>query len=130
MSLPPAHPDPEGFVRRHTAVGVAPMVLTPIAAIVFGSALLMGSGATSRLSSLRIVGHEGHEMARRVTHEAVMAASGAQVLVGLASAVLGILALLGIAPMILTLAAMLSVGASVLLSGVAISDRMLSILCR
>jgi predicted nicotinamide N-methyase len=26
MSLPPAHPDPEGFVRRHTAIGTAPLV--------------------------------------------------------------------------------------------------------
>jgi hypothetical protein len=48
-------------------------------------------------------------------------ASGAQVLVGLATVVLGILALLGISPVILTLVSLLSVGAAVLINGAAIN---------
>jgi hypothetical protein len=50
--------------------------------------------------------------------------------VGLAGGILGLLALLGIFPMVLALVAMLCLGVSVLLSGAAISSKMLGILHR
>lgn len=103
-------------------LGVATGTLEPIAAIVFGGALLFGSTTASRLE--RAAAH-GEPTAAR---EAVAAASGAQVLVGLGSAVLGILAVVGIAPETLTLVALLSVGAAVLLSGSALTARMAALL--
>ncbi len=59
--------------------------------------------------------HRTHLMAR----EAVLAAAGAQALVGLASVALGIIALVGISPMTLTLVALLALGSSILMSGTA-----------
>ena len=69
-------------------LAVAPVTLTSVAVIVFGGALLLGSGANWRVSSALSGGdtQRGEEMAR----QAVNAASGAQVLVALGSAVLGI----------------------------------------
>lgn len=99
-------------------LGVAPVSLTAVAAIVFGGALLLGSGATYRLRA------PGQEHEAETTREMVQAASGAQVLVGLSSAVLGIVALVGIAPETLTLVALLSVGATIVLSGAAITALM------
>lgn len=100
-------------------LGVAPMSLTAVAAIVFGGALLLGSGATYRLRAFPTQEHEAE-----TSREMVQAASGAQVLVGLSSAVLGIVALVGIAPETLTLVALLSVGATIVLSGAAITALM------
>jgi hypothetical protein len=104
-------------------LGVAPVTLTAVAAIVFGGALLLGSAATSRL---RTAG--GRESETEMRREAIQAASGAQVLVGLGSAVLGIIALVGVVPETLALVALLSVGASVVLSGTAVTALMAHLL--
>jgi hypothetical protein len=87
-------------------------------------------GTATRLNCLVIDGHGLPDMTRRVAREAVFAAASVQVLVGLAGGILGLLALLGIYPMVLALVAMLSLGASVLLSGAAISGKVLGILRR
>jgi hypothetical protein len=105
-------------------LNVAPIPLTAVAAIVFGGALLLGSGATSRLNAAVA----GREHPVDATREVVQAASGAQVLVGLSSAVLGIIALVGIAPETLVLVALLSVGATIVLSGTALTARMAEML--
>ncbi len=59
-----------------------------------------------------------------------MAASGTQMLIGIATIVLGILALIGIDPVTLSLVGLLATGASILFSGSAVSSRMLSVLRR
>lgn len=107
-------------------LAVAPVTLTSVAVIVFGGALLLGSGANWRVSSAVGSGdtQRGEEMAR----QAVSAASGAQVLVALGSAVLGILALVGIASETLVLVALLSVGTTIVLSGSALTARLASLL--
>jgi hypothetical protein len=104
-------------------LNVVPVTLTAVAAIVFGAALLLGSGATSRLNAM-VSGSKDGDTAGEMVH----AASGAQVLVGLSSAVLGIIALVGIAPETLVLVALLSVGATIVLSGTALTARMAEIL--
>jgi hypothetical protein len=104
-------------------LGVAPASLTAVAAIVYGGALLLGSGATRRLGAFAGGQHE-----LETTREVVQAASGAQVLVGLGSAVLGIVALVGIAPETLALVALLSVGAAIVLNGTAITALMANML--
>lgn len=108
-------------------VGVASGVLVSTAAIVFGAAILLGTGVTSRLNSIEVESSGEHPTARAVAHEAMSAASGVQVLVGLGAAALGILALLGIAPLTLTLTAVLIVGFALMLSGSAVSARMFGI---
>lgn len=109
-------------------LGVATATLIPIAIIVFGGALLLGSSATADLSSL--ADPYGNERFAHFTRQATVAASGAQVLLGIASIVLGIIALVGIDPVTVTLVALLVLGASVFFSGTAVSSRMASVMRR
>jgi hypothetical protein len=108
-------------------LGVVPPILIASAVIVFGAGLVFGSGATARLNAFAAAAGSDEHTAH-VAREAVRAAGGAQVLIGIASVVLGVLALVGIAPMTLALVALLALGASVMLSGSAITGRMLSAL--
>lgn len=105
-------------------IGVSPMTLLPVAALVFGGTLLLGSGVTSRMNVMarRETGVRGSAAIRR----AVSGAAGAQVLVGLGSITLGILGLVlaGANTLVLTLIAFLAVGAAELLGGSAIAGRM------
>jgi hypothetical protein len=109
-------------------LGIGTATLIPIAIIVFGGALLLGSGATVDLSS--IAEPTPQERFAHVARQAMVAASGAQVLLGIAAIVLGIIALAGIDPVVVTLVALLVLGASVLFSGSAISSRMASVMHR
>ncbi len=104
--------------------GIVPMTLIPIAALVFGATLILGSGATVRLNALDIEGSAVPDRVKRITHEAVTAAAGVQLLLGLAGVVLGILALIGTVPQVLCLAALLVVGISGFLDAAAITARM------
>ncbi len=109
-------------------LGIYTATLIPIAVIVFGGALLLGSGATADLGSL--YAPTAHERFAHVTRQITLAASGAQMLVGVGAIVLGIIALVGVDPVVITLVALLVVGASVLLSGAAVSSRMASVMRR
>lgn len=111
-------------------LGLEPMILTPAALIVFGTALAFGSGMVSRLNDLKIEMSGAHAPAQRVAREAMGASAGTQVLIGLGGVVLGILALVGTVPMVLTLVGLLSVGASVLLSGNAVSGWIVALVRR
>ncbi len=108
-------------------LGLATNVLMPIAAIVIGGGVVLGSGVMSRLNNVKIATSGDTEVTKRAAQEAVTASAGAQVLVGLAAMVLGILGLVGIAPVTLTLVAFLAVGTSILLSGAAVSGRMMAL---
>jgi hypothetical protein len=109
-------------------LGVEPLVLLAVAAIVFGAALLIGSTATARMNDLRQSASAGmSDRARQVAREAVSGATGAQVLVGLAAVALGILALVAGARETLILIAMLAVGGSILLTGSAVGARIMSL---
>jgi hypothetical protein len=111
-------------------LGLDSLTLSASAVIVYGAALSLGSGSTARLNDLRIEVSGAHQSAQRVAHEAVSAAAGTQVLVGLAGGVLGILALVGLAPTVLVLVGLLAVGASLLLSGGAVGGRLISLFQR
>lgn len=103
-------------------------LLASIAIIVFGSALMMGSGVLSRLNSIKMSianpEHNGH----RMIEDLVSAATGTQILVGLAAIVLGILALIGLHTLTLNLVALLGIGAAILLSGSAITGKMIGLI--
>jgi hypothetical protein len=109
-------------------LGVAAAVLIPIAVIVFGAAVLLGSGATADLSTLSA--HVTNLRFADTARQATLAASGTQALVGIGAIVLGILALIGFDPLVLTLVALLALGGSILLSGGALSSRMAAMIRR
>jgi hypothetical protein len=118
---------PPFFVGILALLGVDAVVLIPIAAIVYGIALIMDSGIRARLSALEIE-HSGlSSVAQEVAREAASASSGIQVLVGLGGITLGILAIIGISPQVLSLVALLSIGSAVLVVGSLVSSRMMGI---
>ncbi len=109
-----------------TLLNVSPTVLMPAAAIVFGGTLVFSSGISARLDEL-LIGRMGEDaIFKDVAREAVSASAGVALLFGVTAITLGILAIVGLSPAILNLVALLGVGLSNLLSGAAISTRMLS----
>jgi hypothetical protein len=102
-------------------VGVKPMILLPVAALVFGGSLLLG-GATQ--PDLVYLSPDRNPRYARMTFSAVQASGGIMVLVGVAAAVLGILALIEVGPALsLTLVAMLSIGFALVFAGGALTAR-------
>lgn len=91
-------------------IGLIPLVLEPIAAIILGAGLLL---------SAKGVEHEVYGEERRSS-----ATSSVHVLVGAAAVVLGILGVLGLAPGVLTAVSMLAIGAGLLLSEVTIGGHL------
>lgn len=91
---------------------IYPAYLLPIAALVFGGSMLIGSPSQAELASL------GTDRYDRVMREAVRASSGLMALVGIGAGVLGLLALIGVGPVFtLTMVAMLIFGGGLVLSG-------------
>jgi len=112
-------------------LGLVPLILSAAAVIVYGVALTLSSGMTMRLNDLKLEeSTETHQRAQKLAHEAVTAAVGTQVLIGLTVGVLGILALVGMAPTVLVLVALLAIGTSLLLSGGAVGGRLISLFRR
>jgi hypothetical protein len=112
-------------------LGFMPPLLCSIALIVFGGALLFASGAKARLASLGTLGYGVSGQTRHIVDEAIAASSGGELLIGIGAVVLGILALLMQSlTQTFVFVGFLGVGAIILLSGSAISARMMSILRR
>jgi hypothetical protein len=114
-------------------LGIAPSILVAVAVIVFGASLIVGSIASNRFHSLHTAAGSSDEGPQFVPlPELTFAASGAQALVGLAAAVLGIIALLDRETdnFTLSLVALLVVGAAVVLMSTEIARRMMHILGR
>ena len=107
--------------------GYAPMALLPTAVLVFGAGLLIGCAALSH-SSVAIGAERDDGALAPTKRDAVLAAAGAQLIVGLGAAVIGIVALLGTETLLLSLVGLLCIGASELLSGTALGLRMMRIL--
>jgi hypothetical protein len=106
-------------------IGIVPMTLMAISAIVFGATLLLGSPAVYTIGKA----HPGSETtAGYAMRESAAGAAGAQALIGIGAITLGILALVGFAPQTLVLVSVLAVGASALLSGGTITGKMVSML--
>lgn len=108
-------------------LGIMWATLLPIACIVFGGALILGSQNTISNVSLHApyAGEPGREYLSRDT---AYAAGGTEVLIGIGGVVLGILALVGTYPLILVLAAFLSFGVAILFSGGALAMRLFSVM--
>ncbi len=100
---------------------ISVFTLAPVAAIIAGGAVLLGSGTNARLNALHIAKATESEEARNLAHVAVSSAVNIDILIGLGAIVLGILGILHIQTMILSLVAMLGVGFSILTSGAALT---------
>ncbi len=113
-------------------LGFIPLLLATVSVLVFGTALVLGSGLTSRLEDLEY-GIELEESKRtyyRRNRLGKFTAVSVQIVFGLGAIVLGILALTGIHALMLTAIAFLVLGFSALLSGSAISNRIMHLLHR
>ncbi len=109
-----------------TLLNVSPTILMPAAAIVFGGTLIFSSGISARLDEMLISRMGEDELYKDVAREAVTASAGVSLLFGVTAVTLGILAIVGLSPAILNLVALLGIGLSNLMSGTAISGRVLS----
>lgn len=116
-------------------LGISAAVLTPVAAIGYGTALLLSSNAVWRLYVLRrasaqmetAVGQSQHVGAEMLASEMASGSAGIQALAGLAAIVLGILALAGSpADLTLNLVALLALGSTIVLTGSTLSATVLS----
>ncbi|KAF0135772.1 MAG: hypothetical protein FD139_48 [Methylocystaceae bacterium] len=116
-------------------LGINTALLSPIAIIGFGTALLLGSNAVWRLYVLRrnsalmdtSVAQSQHVGAEMLASEMASGSAGIQALAGLAAIVLGILALAGSpADLTLNLVALLALGATLVLTGSTLSATVLS----
>jgi hypothetical protein len=105
-------------------IGIETMWLLAISAIVFGGTLLFGSPGIYRASRAEPGAQIFDEMARQTT----AGAAGVQALVGIGAVTLGIVALVGIVPQTLVLVAVLAVGGAALLSGGALTSKMVSLI--
>ncbi len=106
--------------------GVLPWTLLGVAAIIYGSAYIVGSGVEVEAES---VAGDGKDRLRRYAHRAVTATAGARMVVGVGAVTLGIIGLAGGASLaVLSLVAMLGLGAVSLVSGSALGTRMIAAL--
>lgn len=117
-----------GMLGLLAILDIVPLTLMAIAVIVFGACLLLSSGATYRLDLL--ANKLGQKTSTTAQALVAAAASGVQVLIGIAGIALGIIALVGISPLILILVGLLSVGAAVLISGSAVTGTIASVMRR
>lgn len=111
-------------------LGINATVLTPIAVIVFGTALTLSSNAVWRIYMLRrSVTSEGPpQLAGReiLASEIASGSAGIQALAGLTAIVLGLLAVAGEADLTLNLIALLVLGSTIVLTGGSLAATVLS----
>lgn len=112
-------------------LGIYPVILLSVAAIVFGGSLMFACGSTWGMNSLIVErAYASHEGVRQVATHAVSASNAMQMLAGVAATVLGIVALAGTSPLDLTMVAFLITGCAVAFSGAAVSGKMFAMLSR
>jgi hypothetical protein len=105
-------------------LGVAPISLLAVAALVYGGGILLGSAAQAQLET--IASRAGEHGESGTSRRALTAGAGSRVLVAATAAVLGILVLIGAAaPSVpLILVAMLVIAGTTLLASSAIGGRL------
>jgi hypothetical protein len=109
-------------------LGVYPQILTSVAVIAFGGALVVSASAvwqllTSRSVATRFQGRGS--MLSALAADVAAGSSGVQGMAGLAVIVLGILAVAGTASLSLTLVALLVAGAAIVMTGSTLSGAMI-----
>lgn len=114
-----------GVVLGVTALmQISPEVLVPVAVMVYGGTLILGSSVPVRLNELEFGGSEESARLGKIAREAMFAASGADIILGFSAMVLGIVALAEPVWGTLSLVALLVIGVSGFLDGAAITTRL------
>jgi hypothetical protein len=109
-------------------LGVHPMILTAVAVIAFGGALVVSASAVWQLLTSRAVASQfqgGGSMLSAIASDVAAGSSGVQGMAGLAVIVLGILAVSGTYSLALTLVALLVAGAALVMTGSTLSGTMI-----
>ncbi len=111
-------------------LGIAGAILMPVAALLFGCALAVGSAATAKVRALATP--ESDVNVNAPLHEletlAMGGATSVRLLVGLAAMVLGIVGLVGAGNVLaICFSAFLALGAAIILSGTAVASSLLGI---
>lgn len=112
-----------------TLLGIASETLIAVAAIGFGSVLILSSGVVRQLymhQTLALQTVSARPGTDVLAGQMALGAASVQLLTGIATTVLGILAVAGLSSTILTLAALLLLGVTVLLTGSTLSGLVLS----
>jgi hypothetical protein len=114
-------------------IGIASAALIPAILIVGGAGLMLSAGALSQFAEMRAAAAGASGPAQRLARAAVSGAAGTQVLAGLGAVVLGILSL--VPPLAAHFGAfmrvgMLVLGSSLVVSGTALSGRVLGMMRR
>lgn len=105
-------------------IGFERSTLLPIAAIVFGGALMLSAGGMVRLAELSSWHPEVDPRAREVEREAARGTAGTESLIGIGAIVLGILSLVGVSPtFLLVVIANIAVGGALLMGGAMLGSR-------
>lgn len=108
-------------------LSLAPITLMAIGVIAYGATLILSAGTLSRLNALDAIRTNAETSHQTLARDAVMGSTAIQMLVGVGGVVLGILALVGVDPLSLILVSLLAFGSAILLSGSALTGRMLSV---
>lgn len=111
-------------------LGIQSVILTSIALIAFGAAMVLSSNSVWKLHQLKrtMLPVEGQSISGTaiLANEMASESAGALSLAGLAGIVLGILAVAGLNPIVLTLAALIALGATLVLTGSSLSATVVS----
>jgi hypothetical protein len=107
-------------------IGIYPVMLTSIAVIAFGSALVFGSNSLwsvhrMKRSASHVEGQGAMTGSEILATEVAAGSAGLQCIAGLAAIVLGILAVTGNNPAVLSLVGLLVMGSAILLTGSTLS---------
>src|SRR5207249_49523 len=108
-------------------IDISPSYLLPVSAIVFGAALLIGTGVVARVNESPTL-TPGEAKTETWDREVTANAAGMQIFIGLATMALGILALIIFDWTILTLVALLCVGAATFVSGATLANRLQTVM--
>lgn len=111
-------------------LGIQSVILTSIALIAFGAAMVLSSNSVWKLHQLKrtMLPVDGQSISGTaiLANEMASESAGALSLAGLAGIVLGILAVAGLNPIVLTLAALIALGATLVLTGSSLSATVVS----
>ncbi len=111
-------------------IGIYPGVLSSVAVIAFGAAMVLSSNSVMHLQLLKttVAASEGTRFGAEIlAGEMASGSAGTQALTGLAAIVLGILAVVGVSSAdVLSLIAVLALGATIVLTGSSLSGAVLS----
>jgi len=108
-------------------LSLATMTLLAVGVIAYGAILILTAGTLTRLNSLDYADQSTSVVHEAMMRDAVMGSTALQILAGIGGVVLGVLALLGIHDLTLVLVAILGFGVAILLSGSALSGRMIGL---